>query len=242
MIKQILIGAIAAALLAPLTSFAKSVKTLSVDESEVAQVRVSLGYSTLLQFDSRPVQAIVGDQDSFKVEYVGNSIAIKPLMSGVSTNLFVITEYGKFNFRISSGRGFEPDYILKIKRKSSAVTDASSGIMTKSVGTSRTVGGITLRLISVASAKVNAPMIYSFELYSKDKRINFQPGDFEILQSGRSLPIENIYIERLSIDKGQRLFGMVHVKREHLRSGYKSMLQFKPGTIKGGIQISAPSI
>ncbi len=242
MIKHILIGAIAATLIAPLTSFAKGVKTISVDESEVAQVRVSLGYSTLLQFDSRPVQAIVGDQDSFKVEYVGNSIAIKSLMSGVSTNLFVITEYGKFNFRISSGRGFEPDYILKIKRKSSAVPDASSGIITKPVGTSRTFGGITLRLISVASAKMNAPMIYSFELSSKDKKINFQPGDFEVLQSGRSLPIENIYIERLSLDKGQRLFGMVHVKREHLQRGYKSMLQFKPGTIKGGIQISAPSI
>lgn len=240
--KRIFIGAVVAALIAPLTSFAKSVKTISVDESEVAQVRVSLGYSTLLQFDSRPVQAIVGDQDSFKVEYVGNSIAIKPLMSGVSTNLFVITEYGKFNFRISSGRGFEPDYILKIKRKSSAVPDASSGIITKPVGTSRTAGGITLRLISVASAKMNSPMIYSFELSSKDKRINFQPGDFGILQSGRSLPIENIYIERLSLDKGQKLFGMVHVKREHLRRGYKSTLQFKPGTIKGGIQISAPSI
>ncbi|MBK8204914.1 MAG: TrbG/VirB9 family P-type conjugative transfer protein [Bdellovibrionales bacterium] len=114
--KQTFTIAIIISLLTSSTAFAKNVKTISIDESEVAQVRVSPGYSTLLQFDARPVQAIVGDQDSFKVEYVGNSIAIKPLMSGVSTNLFVMTEYGKFNFRISSGRGFEPDYILRVKK------------------------------------------------------------------------------------------------------------------------------
>lgn len=113
--------------------------------------------------------------------------------------------------------------------------------MKKSVYSSRAVEGITLRLISIATAKINSPMIYSFELSSRHKKINFQPGDFAILQSGRSLPIENIYIERLSLEKGQRLFGMIHVKREHLRRGNKSTLQFKPGTIKGGIQISAPS-
>ncbi len=240
--KQIFTIAIIISLLTSFTAFAKNVKSISIDESEVAQVRVSLGYSTLLQFDARPVQAIVGDQDSFKVEYVGNSIAIKPLMSGVSTNLFVMTEYGKFNFRISSGRGFEPDYILRVKRKAPMTTEASGGIVTKRVGISRTADGITLRLISVASAKINTPMIYSFELSSKDKKIGFQPGDFAVLQSGRSLPIENIYIERLSLAKGQRIFGMVHVKREHLRQGYKSTLQFKTESIKGGIQISAPSI
>lgn len=239
---QKLIIFIITSVMAPLISLATNIKTISIDESDVAGVRVSMGYSTLLQFDSRPVQAIVGDQDSFKVEYVSNSIALKPMISGVSTNLFVITENGKFNFRISSGRGFEPDYILRIKRKSSTTPDNSSGIITKSVYSSRTVEGITLRLISIARAKTNSAMIYSFELSSKNKKINFQPGDFAILQAGRSLPIENIYIERLSLEKGQRLFGMIHVKREHLRRGNKSTLQFKPGTIKSVIQISAPSI
>ncbi len=225
-----------------LTTFAKNIKTLSIDEGDITHVRVSLGYSTLLQFDSRPVQAIVGDQDSFKVEYVGNSIAIKPLMSGVTTNLFVMTEYGKFNFKISSGRGFEPDYILKVNRKSPPNSGQSSGIASTFVGTSRTIDGVTLRLVSVASARNNSPMIYSFVLSSGGKKINFQPGDFEILQSGRSLPIENIYLEGLSLEKGQSLHGMIHVKTEHLRRGNKSTLQFKTAAIKGGIQILAPSI
>ena len=110
---------------------AKGIRTISISENEVAQVRVAIGYSTLLQFDARPSQAIVGDQDSFKIEYAGNSIAIKPLMSGVSTNLFVITESEKFNFRITAGRGFEPDYVLRIKKKKDETREVSSGLVTK---------------------------------------------------------------------------------------------------------------
>lgn len=229
-------------LLASQTSFAKNVKTLNLGEADVGQVRVAIGYSTLLQFDTRPTQAIVGDQDSFKVEYVANSIAIKPLISGVSTNLFVMTEYGKFNFRISAGRGFEPDYILRIKRKAMESRSASSAIVTKPIGVSKTANGMTLKLISIASTKTNRSLIYSFVVESKDKKTTFQPGDFEILQAGRSLPIENIYLERLSLDKGQRAQGMILIHGENVRGRNLTTLRFHPESQKAGIQISVTPI
>lgn len=223
-------------------TFAKGIKTLTLNDSEVAQVRVALGYSTLLQFDTRPTQAIVGDQDSFKVEYVGNSIAIKPLMAGVSTNLFVVTDYDKFNFRITAGRGYEPDYILRIKKKRTEPQSYSSSLTTKILGASKSVSGITLKLLSVAMTRTNTALTYSFQLSSKDKQMSFQPGDFEILQNGRTLPIENIYLERLALAKGQRLYGMILVRAENLDRKIRTAIKFRPDSLKGGIQISVSPI
>lgn len=215
--------------------FARGIKTMSLSESEIAPVRVALGYSTLLQFDGRPTQAIVGDQDSFKVEYVGNSIAIKPLISGVSTNLFVVTEYDKFNFRITAGRGYEPDYTLRIKRKRQEQNHESSGVKTKMLGTSKSASGVTLKVLSIG--RTSSALIYSFQLSASGKKLAFQPGDFEILQGGRSLPIENIYLERLTIEKSQRLNGMILIRVENLSGKAPTTIRFRPESLKGGIQI-----
>lgn len=223
-------------------SFAKGIKTLTLSDSDVAQVHVALGYSTLLQFDSRPTQAIVGDQDSFKVEYVGNSIAIKPLMAGVSTNLFVVMDYEKFNFRITAGRGYEPDYILRIKRKRTEPQSDSGRLTTKVVNASKSVGGIRFKLLSIATTKTNSSLIYSFQITSTGRAISFQPGDFEILQNGRTLPIENIYLERLAIGKGQSLYGMALVRLENIGRKAPTAIRFHPQSLKGGIQIPVSPI
>ncbi len=221
---------------------AKGIRTLTISENEVAQVRVALGYSTLLQFDARPSQAIIGDQDSFKVEYAGNAIAIKPLVSGVSTNLFIVTEYDKFNFRITAGQGFEPDYVIRIKKKKEETKEFSSGLVTKTINAKVLKNGVLLRLISIASTKSNTSLIYSFEVAAKDKKIAFQPGDFEVLQAGHSLPIENIYLERLSLKQGQKIYGMILVRRDEVQRRLKTSLRFSLGANKDGIKILAPAM
>ena len=51
---------------------AKTPRTVILSEAEVAPIYAALGYTTMLQFDGRPTSAILGDQDAFKIEYVGN--------------------------------------------------------------------------------------------------------------------------------------------------------------------------
>ena len=221
---------------------AKGVHTLMLSDSDVAQVHTAIGYSTMLQFDVRPSQVILGDQDAFKAEYVGSSIAIKPTVSGVSTNLFVLTEYDKFNFRLTAGRGFEPDYIIRVKRKPKEPAGGSSPVITKHLNLANTIDGITLRLISLSLAKTSGIVIYSFELESKNKRLAFEPGDFDVTQRGKSLPIENIYLERLAFDKGQRLQGMILIRADKITSKRPMLLAFSPRALKRGLHITAPPI
>lgn len=213
-----------------------------MSENDVVPVRVAVGYSTLLQFDSRPTQAIVGDQDSFKVEYVGSSLAIKPLVSGVSTNLFVANQYERFNFRITSGRGFEPDYVLKVKRKREDVGPSSGSLLTKAVHREGRQNGMQVKLLTITTTKNDLAVIYSFEVTELNQKRTFQAGDFEVLQAGRSLPIENIYLERLVLEKGQRLQGLIVILRTHVRRNQRTAIRVTSQKPIATVLVSAPEL
>lgn len=220
---------------------ASGIRTVSVSESDVASVRVSVGYSTLLQFDSRPTQAIIGDQDAFKVEYVGNALAIKPLTNSARTNLFVATQTERFNFRISSGQGFEPDYVVRVRRKAlesiSAVVPSLKAIRLNRVKEER---GMRVTLESVAKLSNGAGVILSFQVRSKDKVRTFEPGGFEVIQAGRSLPIENIYLDRLVLGPGETLRGMMVVRGSNIKT--KQRLAIRVVSVKpiATVQVFAP--
>jgi len=221
---------------------AKGIRTLTVSENDVVAVRVAVGYSTLLQFDSRPTQAIVGDQDSFKVEYVGNSLAIKPLVSGVSTNIFVANQFERFNFRLTSGRGFEPDYILKVKRKRDEAGPSAGTLLTKAVHKEGRQHGMQVKLLTVTTTKNDFAVIYSFEVTALNQKRTFQAGDFEVVQAGRSLPIENIYLERLVLEKGQRLQGLMVVLRSHIRRNQRTAIRVTSQKPIATVSVSAPEV
>lgn len=222
--------------------FAKGIRTIVVSENEVVPVRLAIGYSTLIQFDSRPTQVIVGDQDSFKVEHVGNSVAIKPLASGSSTNLFIANQFDLFNFRLTSGRGFEPDYILKVKRKRDDAGTSSTSLNVKPINREGIQKGMRVKLLTITTTKNDFAVIYSFEVAAVKKRRTFQPGDFEILQAGRSLPIENIYLERLAIEPGQRLQGVIVVMKKHIRRNQRTAIRVSSQSPIAVVQVTAPEL
>ena len=221
---------------------AKGIRTIAVTENEVVPVRLAIGYSTLLQFDSRPTQVIVGDQDAFKVEYVGNSVAIKPLANDSSTNLFIANQFERFNFRLTSGRGFEPDYILKVKRKRDDVGAASTSLKTKSIIREGMQKGMRVKLLTVTTTQNNFAVIYSFEVAAINHRRTFQPGDFEVLQAGRSLPIENIYLERLVLERGQKFQGVVVVLKKHIRQRQRTSIRVSSQSPIAVVKIVAPEL
>ena len=84
---------------------AKSMRTVHLSDGEMESVFVEPGYSTLIRFDNHPEPGLIGDQDGFKVEYMKNMVAIKPLVSKGQTNLFLFTKDGQFNFQLVAGRG-----------------------------------------------------------------------------------------------------------------------------------------
>jgi hypothetical protein len=81
-------------------------------------VNLSMGRSTVISFQDKPVKVVSGNSNYFNVEFVGNDLTIQPL-APIETNLFVYTEKGmKFGFLLKVGPVSVYDDILYIKWKS----------------------------------------------------------------------------------------------------------------------------
>lgn len=90
-------------------SFAGNVRTVETNEALMKPIRLSLGQSTVLRFRDKPQKVIVGNQNYYNIEFVGNDLAIQPL-ANVDTNLFVYCDYGRvygFLLNVISSRSYD---------------------------------------------------------------------------------------------------------------------------------------
>lgn len=77
---------------------AKDVRTVKLNQTTVAVVRVSPGRSTVLSFPTKPTKVILGNQGIFGLEYVENDLAIAALSPHSHSDLFVYLEGRRFAF------------------------------------------------------------------------------------------------------------------------------------------------
>ncbi len=92
-----------------------SVRTLWMNEEKMETVYTALGKSTILRFIETPDRIVIGDQNSYKIEFTGNTVAVKPT-GGKETNLFIYTGTKAFGFILRDG-GSTYDDLIHIRRK-----------------------------------------------------------------------------------------------------------------------------
>lgn len=224
-------------------SFAKPARTVTIGDNEVATVRTGIGYSTIIQFDSKPTSAVLGDQDAFKVEYVGNAITVKPVLPSAKTNLFVFTDYDRFNFKLETTRGGDVDYLVQVKRKRSEVASAyddgvpaaSSKLSKRTLRLSSKAQGIALQLSEIAYSKADGVFVVSFALGLDSKGVSkplvFEPGDIEVSQGKSPVAIENLYLESLALIPGKKVQGKLLFRESSLDVGKMVTFRFIPDVL-----------
>ena len=198
-------------------AFGKSARIVTLSESEVGQIQTALGYSTILQFDSRPTSAVLGDQDAFKVEYVGNSLTLKPVVPGAKTNLFIFTDYDRFNFRLVTGPSAQVDYVVKVKRKSAASEaldlgaerafggsdSASEKMTTVQIGRKATCHSLSLVVESISYPRAKPWLVIHFAI-AKDASngkdsFEFKAETLAVMNGKVPVPVETLYLETVTI-------------------------------------------
>jgi hypothetical protein len=223
-------------LLTPLQSLARSVRSVEADDSNVIVVNTAIGFSTILEFQAKPISAVLGDQDSFKLEYVGNSITIKPLVNRAKSNLFVFTEYERFNCQVVTVPAAQVDYIVRIRAKMKAypvqvdgappqAQEPQDNLVTKPVGKSTSYGGFTLTVISSSHARdlsnPRSVTLIDFALSSKRSPYSFGAGSVGVKQAGKYLDIESVYLDGLKLTPGAP---PIHGKLALLSQDFKARL------------------
>ncbi len=81
-----------------MASSAHSARTLFLSDTDMGQLRLTPGRSTILSFPVRPTKVVLANNGSFKVEFIENDLAVSALKPQAQGNLFVYMEGRRFAF------------------------------------------------------------------------------------------------------------------------------------------------
>jgi hypothetical protein len=104
-------------------AMAGNIRTIDVSAKQMKTINLKLGQSTVLRFRETPKKVVVGNQNYFNVEFIGNDITIQP-QGAVKTNLFVYGEYHTFGFILNAGNFNRYDDLVNVRWKSPRIRKA----------------------------------------------------------------------------------------------------------------------
>jgi hypothetical protein len=202
------------------TALASSrVKKVEVQKDQIVRVNTAMGIATIIQVPDRPNSVVVGDQDAFKVEYLDLAITIKPISPHGKSNLYIYTDYRRYNVELATGSEASADYVVYLenpvaKEKTPLTHHGSSAIAWKKISRSFKNDAVTFTVDRVGTARGGA-IITEFTLTSsKHEQIN--PAWFWVTQGGVTRPIQNLFMSDVKISPGQKIHGSIQLLRSDL--------------------------
>lgn len=211
-----------------------AVRLIETSTDSVNRIQTALGYSTVVEFQSKPTQAVLGDQDAFKLEFVGNSVTLKPLLPRAKSNLFIFTEWGRLTFLITTGNATHADFLVRVKlrtetrERESTPTGPRRKIRVEKKSSAQ---GFTLAVldfdISLDGRNPRDASLLRFELHSSEVAYGFQPASLGLKQRGKFIPIEQIYLDRLDLKpKSSPIQGTIAVLNQDWKKNLPLYLVF----------------
>jgi len=197
------------------------IRTVELKKDEIVTVNTALTVATIVQVPDRPLSVVVGDSEAFKVEYLDQAITIKPLSSSARSNLYIYTEYRRFDVALVTGSERSADYVVYLKPKVLPLRKPEA-INWIEVDRTFEAEGLSVSVKRVAKSKRVA--LIEFGLRSK-QRLRIDPAAFWLTLSSKTVPIESLTISDLEIDKGRIVSGLIEVSLEQLNP--ESSLRFE---------------
>jgi len=188
------------------------VRHISAKKDQIITVKTALGIATIVQVPDRPTSVVIGDQASFKVEYLDKAITIKPLMTGARTNLYVYTDWQRYNIKLIPTTKQTADYVVYIKPK--VVQKKPEKINWSKFSNYLRNEKIKLSISKIGNTK-NGLYLIDFNLTSKKKE-NFKPEWIWLTQNGKTIPIHRLFIDELKLRPGKNVSGLILAKRNDL--------------------------
>ena len=97
-------------------AYGGTVRTLTMDGKRMEPVFLTLGKSSVLRFPENPRHAVLGNQNYYKIEFVGKDVTIQP--QGVAaTNLFVYAGESLYGFLLTPSGETDYDDLINVHRK-----------------------------------------------------------------------------------------------------------------------------
>lgn len=208
------------------------VRRVIVNGDQIVTVRTALGIATIIQVPDRPNSVVVGDQNSFKVEYLDQAVTIKPLQPGAKTNIYIYTDWKRYNVELISGSEVVSDYVVylenpkeKEQANASKKTDPIKWIEFKN---NLRNGDISLETKRVAKLK-NGILQIEFYLTSERKQ-NINPEWLWLIQAGKTRPIHNLILSSLELSPRAKVQGILQLMGNDIQSSESFRIEMRRNT------------
>ncbi len=200
--------------LSPAVSGAR-VRTVEVKKDQIVNVKTALGVATIIQVPDRPNSLVVGDQNAFKVEYLDQAITIKPLHGGARSNLYIYTDYRRFNVQLVTTSEAAADYVVYLASPIEKPKTPTSGW--RSYKNLLKNESLTLETKRLANA-LDGTLLIEFEVRSSIKE-KFGPEWLWLTQNGKPKPIQGLALSAQDVSAGRPLKGVIQILRKDVSTG-----------------------
>lgn len=211
--KTKLLTFLAMSLLAWKSEATERVRRVPIQGDQIVTVRTSIGIATIIQVPDRPNSVVVGDQDSFKVEYLDQAITIKPLVGGAKSNLYIYTDWKRFNVELVSGAEAVADYVVYIdfpRETPQPATNKDSGIKWTDLKNLLRNDSLSLNVTRVGRTKEGI-LLVEFKV-SSTKVEEFKPEWLWLTQIGETRPIHNLYLTAMQVTPQRAISGVLQMR------------------------------
>jgi hypothetical protein len=202
---------IAGALCVGATTVHARVRTVEVKKDQIVTVKTALGVATIIQVPDRPTSLVVGDQTAFKVEYLDQAITIKPLHGGARSNLYIYTDYRRFNVQLITTPEVTADYVVYLESQNAKplekVKSSKDGWRVfKNIMRNDSIVLETKRV----SNSSDGSLLIEFEVRGNTNE-KFKPEWLWLTQNGKPKPIQGIALSSQELKSSRPIKGLLQI-------------------------------
>jgi hypothetical protein len=195
------------------SAMAGKIRTIEVSSKSMEPVYLKLGQSTVLRFRETPKKVVVGNQNYFNVEFIGNDITIQP-QGAVKTNLFVYGEYHTFGFILNAGSYSQYDDLVNVRWKSPRLRlKKKRKLSLKSVKKKISLKSkIICETKSVMEIRPNVYVLDFKVVNNGNKSVKIKDIDLFLTRSKVKLPNQRLIFSGDKVEKGLGIEGRIFFK------------------------------
>ena len=198
----------------PFAAFASErVRHVVLQKDQIITVRTAIGIATIIQVPDRPNSVVVGDQNAFKVEYLDQAITIKPLHLKAKSNLYVYTDWRRYNVQLITGPEPSADFVVYLESQKEKPKEFMSQIHWVNISKEISDGTLAFKVNRVSKSKDLVLIDFEFKSAVKDK---IDPSWIWITQSKKTKQIHNLLFSNLELKANQIAKGMIQILRSDL--------------------------
>lgn len=201
--------------ISPTWSWAR-VRTVEVKKDQIVTVRTALGVATIIQVPDRPTSLVVGNQTAFKVEYLDQAITIKPLYGGARSNLYIYTDYRRFNIQLVTTVEASADYVVYLESQNAkpATKAKSSNYGWRAYKNFLRNDSLTLETKRVSNS-TDGILLVEFEVRGNTHE-KFKPEWLWLAQNGKPKPIQGIALSSQDLRAGRPIKGLLQIMEKDI--------------------------